>query len=160
MSVCNRAVIAIADGGRRLVDDAGYHFDSKTTGLVVNETKARWEDKMNTARSAEEKNTFRRKLHNCSHFKWNKCRACGKRTPQGCKTCGFYLHLDPECWNTYHEGQYGTQPQRKRSRRGHGAHLNTVAGVERAVNEDNDDDDRMQVDGDDAGDDDVGAVLI
>jgi len=38
--------------------------------------------------------------------------------------------------------------------------LNTVAGVEHAINEDNDDDDWMQVDGDDAGDDDGHGVLI
>ena len=102
-----------------LLDEQSYHFEHKTVGLQPNSTHLKWQDKMRRARTEVKRKTCEKKMKSIPHHKCNKCHHCGKRTPHGCSLCEVYLHINPTCWNNFHEKEVlgADEGHEERSRR-------------------------------------------
>ena len=86
-------------------DNSHMHYAGKTNEIHINPKREMLKKSLENATTTLMQQQILDKMKKTSKFLRRRCRQCEnetKKTAHGCLICGIHLHMDPECWDTYH----------------------------------------------------------
>eukprot|EP00957_Ditylum_brightwellii_P048937 3713568-Ditylum_brightwellii.AAC.1 len=116
VAVDDETLLAHSEGVQNLTSIQEYHHSYKSAGWIKNENRENLCRQLCrlSFRDAQCK-LLKKKIKKQTFWHQKFCFAgCGMKTSQRCVVCKEFVHLDPLCWNAFHENlAHGWKPIHK-----------------------------------------------